>query len=74
MFSFSFLLILGEGGLREGWVKSAYSSQAATAGRQRIITNSGTRQRLLSQGVPGHPCRLGADSKWFPVEGAAEFF
>jgi hypothetical protein len=30
-FSFSFLLILDEGGLREGWVKSAYSSLAATA-------------------------------------------
>jgi hypothetical protein len=26
---FSFLLILDEGGLREGWVKSAYSSLAA---------------------------------------------
>jgi hypothetical protein len=33
-FSFSFLLILDEGGLREGWVKSAYSSLAATAGPQ----------------------------------------
>jgi hypothetical protein len=30
-FSFSILLILDEGGLREGWVKSAYSSLAATA-------------------------------------------
>jgi hypothetical protein len=30
-FSFSFLLILDEGGLREGRVKSAYSSLAATA-------------------------------------------
>jgi hypothetical protein len=31
VFIFSFLLILDEGGLREGWVKSAYSS---LAGRQ----------------------------------------
>jgi hypothetical protein len=30
-FSFSFLLILDEGGLREGWVKSAFSSLATTA-------------------------------------------
>jgi hypothetical protein len=30
-FSFSFLLILDEGGLREGWVKSAYFLLAATA-------------------------------------------
>jgi hypothetical protein len=35
-FRFSFLLILDEGGLREGWVKPAYSSLAATG---RIITN-----------------------------------
>jgi hypothetical protein len=34
-FSSSFLLILDEGGLREGWVKPAYSSVAATG---RIIT------------------------------------
>jgi hypothetical protein len=33
-FSFSFLLILDEGGLREGRVKSAYSSLAATAATQ----------------------------------------
>jgi hypothetical protein len=32
--SFSFLLILDEGGLREGWVKSAYYSLAAAAGPQ----------------------------------------
>jgi hypothetical protein len=30
-FSFSFLLILDEGGLREGWAKSAHSSLATTA-------------------------------------------
>jgi hypothetical protein len=29
-FSFGILLILEEGGLREGWVKTAYSSLAAT--------------------------------------------
>jgi hypothetical protein len=31
MFSFSFLLILDEGGFWEGWVKSAYSLLATTA-------------------------------------------
>jgi hypothetical protein len=47
-FSFSILLILDEGGLREGWVESAYSSLAATARPHsyaadcRVITNSGT--------------------------------
>jgi hypothetical protein len=83
-FSFSFLLILDEGGLREGWVKSAYSPLAATARppnhnkqQHRLRLR---RQKQLSQptqeapGVPGHQCRLGADSKWFPVAGADEFF
>jgi hypothetical protein len=48
VFSFSFLLILDEGGLREGWVKSAYSSLATTAGktaakRRRIGGQNGAK-------------------------------
>jgi hypothetical protein len=54
-FSFSFLLILDEGGLREGWVKSAYSSLAAT--------DDGTakRRRIGGRRVP--PARTGIITK-----------
>jgi hypothetical protein len=38
----SFLLILDEGGLREGWVKPAYSSLAAT---DRIFTKQRRTRR-----------------------------
>jgi hypothetical protein len=72
-FSFSFLLILDEGGLREGWVKFAYSSLAAAAGPH----NHNKQQHQAThaeQSVPGHPCRLAANSKWFPIAEAAEFF
>jgi hypothetical protein len=56
-FSFSFMLILDEGGLREGWVKFAYSSLAATAGPQSH-NKQRHQARHAEQSVPGHPCRV----------------
>jgi hypothetical protein len=86
-FSFCFLLILDEGGLREGWVKTAYSSLAATEScpgslGQGIITNShtsyaGRSSKLVYTGGTGRagpPVPPGYEIKMVSVAGAAEFY
>jgi hypothetical protein len=54
-FSFSFLLILDEGELREGWVKSAYSSLAATGritAKQRRGKSAAQPRRIGGRRAP----------------------
>jgi hypothetical protein len=64
LFSFSLLLILDEGGLREGWVKSAYSLLAATAVPQnhnkKTARQNGTakQRRIGGRQVPRAKTRI----------------
>jgi hypothetical protein len=57
-----FLIILDEGGLREGWVKSAYSSLAATAGPQ----NHNKQRHQATQAETVKPADIGGTGRTRP--------
>jgi hypothetical protein len=79
-FSFSFLLILDEGGFRGGRAESAYSSLAATAcpRHQKPAETEGNRRQNHNKQQPASlqskAYRADLDSKWFPTVKVAEFF